>query len=314
MEIQQESRTVKEPFHAVEVADDRVPVSVMIPTWRRTDDLISTLQRILACRPQPDEVLVHIDFGDQETAPALASSGLPVRVFQAQRHVGPGGGRARLLQEASHEIVASFDDDSYPIDADYFARLVHLFDCLPQAAVLSSRVFHRAEPMRSIENTGAEVLSFIGCGCAYRKSIYLGLRGYLPLPVAYAAEERDLVLQLMGAGRAIVAVDSLRIFHDTDLVHHASPRIVAGTIANTALLAWLHYPVRFLPRAVAQVANSVVYALRRRRWRGIGKGLFLIPQHIARYRHCRQPIPASVLRKYWTQRDQPVPIDVPAWK
>ena len=278
------------------------PVTVIIPTWRRHNDLISTLNRILSCRPHPDEILIHVDYGDDETAPSLEQTQFPIRVFKAKERLGPGGGRHRLLHEARHEIVASFDDDSYPLDQDYFARLLHLSATYPQAAVFSSQVFFRGDPIRPSTNSASVVTSFIGCGCAYRRSVYLSVRGYLPLAVAYGAEEKDLSLQLFAAEKQIVASDSLRVYHDTELEHHAQAEIVAGTIANRALIAYLHYPATFLPKAILQIANSVFYAVWHGRYRGIVTGLMLIPQQIFRYRAHRKSISRRKLVEYMRMR------------
>ncbi|NJN91753.1 MAG: glycosyltransferase family 2 protein, partial [Leptolyngbyaceae cyanobacterium SL_5_14] len=59
--------------------------------------------------------------------------------------VGPGGGRNVAIARAKNSIVASFDDDSYPIDSDYFARLLQLFEIFPKAAVIGSAIFHQNE-------------------------------------------------------------------------------------------------------------------------------------------------------------------------
>lgn len=279
-----------------------VPVTVIIPTRRRHTDLKTTLNRVLSCHPRPDEILIHVDYGDDQTESFLEQGGFPVRVLKAEQRMGPGGGRHRLLHEARHEIVASFDDDSYPLDTDYFARLLHLSATYPQAAMFSSQVFFRGDPIRPSTNSVSVVVSFIGCGCAYRRSVYQSLRGYLPLPVAYGAEEKDLSLQLFAAEKQIVSADALRVYHDTGLVHHAQAEIVAGTIANTALIAYLHYPATFLPRAILQIANSVFYAVWHGRYRGIVTGLMLIPQQIIRYRLYRQRVPRKKLEQYMRMR------------
>ena len=40
-------------------------VSVIIPTYDRVEILLHTLTRIMDCYPIPDEIIVHVDGGDQ---------------------------------------------------------------------------------------------------------------------------------------------------------------------------------------------------------------------------------------------------------
>jgi GT2 family glycosyltransferase len=56
-------------------------------------------------------------------------------------------------------------------------------------------------------------------------------------------EETDLSIQLFAAGWDIYEAGDLRVFHDTELKHHESPKITAGHIANTGLCAFLNYPM-----------------------------------------------------------------------
>jgi GT2 family glycosyltransferase len=108
-------------------------------------------------------------------------------------------------------------------------------------------------------------------------------------------EEADVSLQLLDAGWSIVKTPALRVFHDSELTHHASPEVNAAHITNTALLAYLRYPFRYWPLGVAQVLNRVRYSLRRKRYDGIGSGMFKIPSIIWRHRKDRKPVKASTI-------------------
>jgi GT2 family glycosyltransferase len=276
----------------------RIPVSVIIPTWNRVDDLRRTLSIIFSCSPAPDEVIIHIDHGDEETEAFLQDLVYPVRILRSSVQRGPGGGRDFLLKEASHELVASFDDDSQPVDPDYFARLVEVFEKYPAAAVVGSKIFHRGEVIEERTHHDQYVTSFVGCGCAYRRSVYLQLRGYLELPVPYGVEESDLRFQLYRKNWKIVSSSRLRVLHDTELRHHASPRIVSNTIANSALLAYLHYPVSWLPVGAVQVLSVIGYAMRCGRLRGILTGIRMIPERLWRFRRFRDPLSWQQMRLF----------------
>src|SRR5690606_27221128 len=94
----------------------------------------------------------------------------------------------------------------------------------------------------------------------------------------------------------------LRVFHDTDLTHHLSPRVTAGIIGNLALRAWLRYPVRYWPYGVLQVANRVVWSLRAGRRAGVLRGLLGIPRYLISYSRYRNTVSAEALRRWWMTR------------
>ena len=101
-----------------------VPVTVIIPTYCRSEVLCQTLARLATCCPLPSEVIVHVDAGDNESSAAVHLHFPKVRVIQSATRQGPGGGRNKLVAAARNELIASFDDDSYPMDRDFFARVV----------------------------------------------------------------------------------------------------------------------------------------------------------------------------------------------
>jgi GT2 family glycosyltransferase len=228
-------------------------------------------------------------------------------VLLSDHRVGPGGGRNRMVAAASHEIVASFDDDSYPIDRDYFERVRQLFARFADAWVVDSRVFHLSQPIEPDTAESKWVADFSGGGCAYRRERYLQTGGYVPLPTAYGMEEVDFSLRLHALGGRVLRSGSLRVFHDTDLAHHADPAITSASIVNLALLTYLRYPFSMWAVGAAQCANRIQWLLRHGRRRGVWNGLISIPSAIAKHRGERDPLPGQAVRSYLTLRRAPRP-------
>jgi GT2 family glycosyltransferase len=272
----------------------------VIPTWRRTVSLCRALEQILACRPAPAEVLVHVDAGDGETRGALQSRfGHAVRWFSSDTTQGPGGGRNQLIREARSPIVASFDDDSWPMDADYFAVAAESFDAHPRAAVLDAREIRPNSEENAVatapETEIARIACYQNCASLIRRDAFLTTRGYLPLRYAYGMEEADVALQLMDAGWELLHAPALRVFHDTSLEHHGGSAVNAAHICNTALLAYLRYPICYWPLAALQVLNRARFAARMGRWPGIATGFCQIPAALWRNRNERKPVSAATI-------------------
>jgi GT2 family glycosyltransferase len=279
------------------MADRIAPVSVIIPTWRRLSHLQKTLAKLAACTPAAAETVVHVDAGDGETAPWLREYYPQVKVLTSNQQMGPGGSRNRLLAAATQPYVASFDDDSYPLDHDYFARLVEAFNKQPDAGMFAAVVIHRGETPPVSITCQEEVVDFMGCACAYRKEAWDETEGYVPRSVPYGAEEIDVALQLIDQGWKIIKDHSLRVLHDTNLSHHLDAKKTAGAIENRALLAYVRYPVSYLWWGIGQYISRIAWSLRYGRTEGIGEGVWHTPKALWQHRRLRNPVRFSTIRR-----------------
>jgi len=277
------------------------PISVLIPTWRRVEQLCQVLGKILNTVPSPREILVHIDAGDSETAKCLIERfSDKVILIQSDVTQGPGGGRNRLLAAASQPYYASFDDDSWPLDKDYFAVACELLNQHENVGIITSVVCARGEVLPSRRPIIQLSSSFEGGGHIGRVSAFGEISGYVPLRYAYGLEEADVVLQLYDQHWQILRSGMLRVFHDTDLTHHAGAPINAAQIRNTGLKVFLRYPLTWWPVGMMQVINRVYYSLRNRRVTGVVSGIFSIPKICWTYRKYRKVVSSNTLQRLRT--------------
>ena len=281
-------------------------ISATVTAYDRIDQTLATLRVIHNCVPAPDEVLVHVDANQVECEKAIRNAFPGVRVLRSRDQVGPGGGRNKLMNAAQFEFVASFDDDSYPIDSDYFARARNLFDRFPDASVICAALYHTGESIGLDDRSAQWTADFRGGACIYRREAFLEAGGYVPLPVAYGMEEVDLAIRLHSRDGKILTTPWLRVFHNTDLKRHGDPHVTAGSIANLALLAYLRYPISLWGIGVGQCANRLLWLLRHGRRRGILKGLTMIPAHLRANHRYRLPVSNRAVRSYLALRRAPV--------
>jgi GT2 family glycosyltransferase len=273
-----------------------VSITAIVTAFQRISQTIETIRIIRGCNPAPDEVLVHVDGNAFLCADAIKKEFPKVSVMLSKQRVGPGGGRNKLIAAARNDIVASFDDDSYPIDPEFFARSLSLFQSFPQAAVIGCSITHRGESAPAAKPEAFHACNFTGCGVLCRRSTFLEAGGYVPLPLAYGMEEEDLSLRLLDQGKLLLYSPWLRVYHDTDLSHHSDEKITAAQIANGALLAFLRYPKRYWPYGAAQVGNRVLWCLTHARQKGVATGLAQIPRLLVRHRKLRSPVSGRTLR------------------
>ena len=277
---------------------DPAQVAVIIPTYNRGTAVLSVLDRVVDCNPRPAEILVHVDSADGILEAELGSRFPNVKVLTSPTRIGCTGGRHRCLLACSAPYAVSFDDDSYPVDRDFFLIVERLFQEHPEAAVLGAQIWHRHEAEKARTKKLVLAPNYIGCGHAMRVAAYHSVRGYLPRPVGYEMDESDLSLQLFASGWKMYETGELRVFHDTFLKHHESPEITSGSITNVGLRVFLHYPPMGWGWGILQLGNKVVHCARVGRMRGIWSGLLRIPFDCYQHRRYRKPMPWRELRAY----------------
>jgi GT2 family glycosyltransferase len=281
-------------------------ISAIVTAYERIEQTLATLRVIQSCTPAPDEILVHVDANQVACENTIRNEFPHVRIIRSGDQVGPGGGRNKLVAAAQFELVASFDDDSYPIDADYFARAVRLFEQFPEASVICAALYHLGEAVGLDDRSARWTADFSGGACIYRREDFVAAGGFVPLPLAYGMEEVDFAIRLHARGGRILTTTWLRVFHNTDLRRHGDPRVTASSIANLALLAYLRYPVSLWAIGVGQCANRLLWLLKHGRRRGIVKGVTMIPSHLRANRGYRLPVSKNAVRSYLALRRAPV--------
>jgi GT2 family glycosyltransferase len=286
--------------------DKSAGISAIVTAYERIDQTLATLRVIQSCVPRPDEILVHVDANQIECEKAIRDAFPEVRIVRSEERVGPGGGRNKLIETARFDFVASFDDDSYPLDSDYFARVAKLFERFPEASVITAALYHAGESIGLDDRSAQWTADFSGGACIFARKAFLEAGGYVPLPVAYGMEEVDLAIRLHSRDGKILSTPWLRIFHNTDLTRHGDVRVTAGSIANLALLTYLRYPISFWTIGAVQCVNRLLWLLRHGRRRGIWKGVTMIPAHLRANHHYRSPLTKRAVRSYLALRKAPI--------
>jgi GT2 family glycosyltransferase len=277
-------------------------VTAIVPACTRVLELLRCLAAIKSCEPCPAEIIVYVDGGDQRVGDAVAERHPDVRVILGEGFIGPGGARNRLVEEATHELVANFDDDSFPDHADYFARVVHGFEVFSDMAVLSAA----SQPCEMEMPGYMQVGIFSGCGCVFSKRWFSKTTGHVPLRVAYCMEEVDLSLRLNAIGGMIVHDPGLRVCHLRNAAPSLDAESNARVLANVALMAFLRYPLVLFPLGVWNVIRRIVFLIQKGWLAGIGSGLLLIPYYFVAYRGYREPVALRSIISWFKLRRTPV--------
>ncbi|WDD92902.1 glycosyltransferase [Burkholderia sp. FERM BP-3421] len=249
-------------------------ISVLVPTYRRPDDLARCLAALARQRRAPDEVIVVARRDDAATHARLADpavrGGLTLRVAAVD---APGQVAAlnRGLEAARGDVIAITDDDAAP-RADWLARIAAAFGADPALGALGGRdwvhekgrLLDAARPLvgrlrasgRIVGNHhlgvgGAREVDLLkGANMSYRRAAIAGLRFDTRLRGAGAQPHNDLAFSLgvKRAGWKLVYDPAVAVDHypaerfDDDGRDAASLDAVSNAAYNLHLVLREHLP------------------------------------------------------------------------
>jgi len=200
------------------------PVTVVLLTYKRGEELVRCLRSLLAQDYRPLQIVVVDDGSGDETpeiarrALADAPEGIEWRVEEHERNRGIGPARNTGIAAATGEFIA-FTDDDCVARPDWVTELVRPFDGAPDIAVTGGGIDEPEDPtwvQRAAEGisflgtTERDVVSCVGCNMAYRASF---LAEHPFDPTAQYADELDRCFRAAAEGFRVRFVPKARVTH-----------------------------------------------------------------------------------------------------
>jgi GT2 family glycosyltransferase len=241
-------------------------IGICITTHNRREELARTLGALQQLTPPADELLVCADGCTDGTVAWLQSAHPEVRMIEHAVSRGSIPSRNELATACTCDVFLSLDDDSYPIELDFIARLRTLF-------ATHSRLAVAAFPQRSDEfpetlaalDFGPPYFtgSYANSGAAVRRSAFLELGGY-PEFFFHAYEEPDFALRCVAAGWQVRYESSLTIRHHFTSLQRNELRTHHRHSRNELWSVFLRCPApQLFAVALFRVARQAVFARKR---------------------------------------------------
>jgi glycosyltransferase involved in cell wall biosynthesis len=241
-------------------------VSVTISTKNRKAELLRTLERIGRLDPAPWEVIVCADGCTDGTAEAARAALPTARVIEHREPLGSIVSRNEMMGVATGDVALSLDDDSYPLEEDFIARIGTLFDGNARLAVamFPQRSDEFPETLeRSDFGPGRPVGSYANSGAAIRREVFLALRGY-PAVFGHAYEEPDFALRCRAAGWEVWFEPVATIRHHWTGTGRNERRVHRLHARNEIWSVLMRCPMPWLPVvAMFRLVRQFGYACRR---------------------------------------------------
>lgn len=222
-------------------------VCVGITTKNRKDILTKAIDSALAQDYSPIEVFVFDD-GSTDGTSELKTNYPSVRWERSEISIGLLEARNKMMRASGADIFVSLDDDAWFLKEDeiriavgYFRRNKNLgaiaFDILERGTDRFNEV-PRHDPVPTN--------FFMGAGHALRLSAVKKAGYYLPFPVKYGHEEKDLGIQLLEQGYQIWMLPGLHVWHDYTPVERNISEQTRGFIINDLIYKFRNVPWLYL--------------------------------------------------------------------
>lgn len=227
-------------------------VSVVVMTRDRRDNVLLTLERLMAVPDEPPVIVVDNGSSDG-TAAAVAARFPQVLLIELGRNHGAVA-RTFGVRAATTPYVAFSDDDSW-WEPEALGAAADVFDRSPRLGLLAAQIMvgpdRRLDPVCDamaasplpVERgaAGPSVLGFVACGAVVRRQAYLEVGGFSPV-VFFFGEETVLAQDLMAAGWQLAYVDSVVARHDPGSVAGPRPGRDRLAVRNGLLSLWMRRP------------------------------------------------------------------------
>jgi GT2 family glycosyltransferase len=241
-------------------------VGICIATHNRREDLLRTLRELSKLDPPPDALVIVADGCRDGTAECVREIAPQARLIEHATPLGSIASRNELAETCGCDIFVNLDDDSYPLDLDFVARVRALFEQRPRLAVACFPQRSDEVP-ESLEVSDFGQPLFVGTfadsGAAFRLSVFREL-GAFPAFFFHAYEEPDFAVRCVCAGWQVRLETSLIVRHHFTKAQRDEVRTHHRHARNEIWSLLLRCPApQCLPVAAFRILRQAGYAWHR---------------------------------------------------
>lgn len=240
-------------------------VCIGITTKNRKSILPKAVESALRQNYANKEVLVFDD-GSTDGTIELQEKYPGVRWERSEHSLGLLEARNRMMRTSDADIFVSLDDDAWFLKDDEIEVAVAYFKEQASLAAIAFDILER-DSDRFLEVTREESIPtnlFIGAGHALRLSAVREVGYYVPFPVKYGHEEKDLAIRLLDSGYSIRFLPGVHIWHDFTLIARNGAEQDQAFMINDLIFKYRRVPfIYILPVLAKNVWRTMLNRVRK---------------------------------------------------
>ena len=260
-------------------------VSVIIPTWNRSEELRTCLESVLAQEHDDVEVIV-VDNGSTDGTSEMLKERFPdVRLISNQTNVGACAARNQAMVESSGNLLWFLDSDSEVSDPRCLANMLSRLqedasigsiggelrsDDTGRTFVLVKKVLPNAETVTDqvpVEEASASRCDYLAtCNCLVKREHLVEWGGF-DETYFFLSEDKELGLYLRQKGLKNIASGDTSAFHN--IAPASGTRSLYLKLRNMVRFSLLHSPAWRLPLVPLL---DIVYLFRGTKFRDLKQG------------------------------------------
>lgn len=241
-------------------------LAITIATRNRRSELERTCAALAGLNPQPDEFWICADGCGDDTVEWVRRHCPQAQLIVHAQSRHSIRSRDEMIRSTSCDIVVGLDDDSYPTEKDFVAKVKARFAAWPRCAVLSFPQRTDEFPATLAQTDFGPLLltgSYVNAASAIRRSTYLELGGW-PLFFEHAADEPDFALRCIAGGWEIIHETRVVVRHHWSALMRNEIRIHQRHARNELWSVLLRCPSPWWPLvALRRAAGQFGYACKR---------------------------------------------------
>lgn len=222
-------------------------VCIGITTKNRKGIVEKAIESALAQDYANIEVFVFDD-GSSDGTSELRSEYPDARWERVEESLGLLEARNRMMRTCGADIFVSLDDDAWFLESDEVRLTVNYFIAEPKLGVIAYDLLERGtDRFTKVERQDPIKTNFYkGAGHALRLSAVKEAGFYVPFPLKYGHEEKDLGIQILDLGYYMLFLPGVHVWHDyTPISRNMEAQYRAFTI-NDMIYKYRRVPYLFM--------------------------------------------------------------------
>lgn len=221
-------------------------VCIGITTKNRGEILQKAIKSALEQSYANKQVLVFDD-GSTDLTKNLPEKYPEVLWMRQEESIGLLAARNRMMEECDADLYVSLDDDAWFLKGDEIAVAVAHMKKNTEIAAISFDVLQN-ETKRFVPVDRApeiETNVFIGCGHMLRLKAVKEVGYYVPFPLKYGHEEKDLCIRLIDAGYSVFFLPGVHVWHDYTPIERNVMEQRYSFIVNDLIFPFRRVPLQY---------------------------------------------------------------------